>query len=138
MISGTYYEPPEKWKFDALKCRYLSYGINNSTLDFEIFEKYKGIVKTKNFLQALSECITIDDNAAIDISVDFVISPVYFHYSGYIRQTMARRLKNVKLSKQQTLRIVDGVQALISSGKTGEEFEQIHKLYLKVVENKNI
>jgi hypothetical protein len=45
---------------------------------------------------------------------------------------MARRLKSATLSKQQIKKIIKGVQSLISSGKTGEEFEQINKLYLRV------
>jgi len=131
-FSGEYYTPPNEWKFEAIKRKYLSYGVKDSNLDLEAFEQYDGIIKVKYFLQAISECVVFDDIAAVDISVDFVISPVYFHYSGYIRQTMARRLKSATLSKQQVAKIIKGVQSLISSGKTGEEFEQIHKLYLRV------
>ncbi|MBO9491831.1 hypothetical protein J7384_15840 [Endozoicomonas sp. G2_1] len=131
-LSGEYYTPPNKWQFDAIKRRYLSHGVKDSNLDIESFERYEGIIKVRYFLKAISECVVFDDPAAIDISVDFVVSPVYFHYSGYIRQTMARRLKSATLSSQQITKIIKGVQSLISSGKTGEEFEQINKLYLKV------
>ena len=132
ILSGEYYTPPNEWQFDAIKRRYLSYEIKDSYLDIASFEKYDGVIKVKYFLQAISECVVFDDLAAIDISVDFVISPVYFHYSGYIRQTMARRLKSATLSTLQVAKIIKGVDSLISSGKTGEEFEQIHKLYLRV------
>ena len=131
-LSGEYYTPPNEWQFDAIKRRYISYGVKDSNLDIESFEQYDGIIKVKYFLKAISECVVFDDLAAIDISVDFVISPVYFHYSGYIRQTMARRLKSATLSKQQVAKIIKGVDSLISSGKTGDEFKQIHKLYLRV------
>lgn len=131
-LSGEYYTPPNEWQFDAIKRRYLSYGVKDSNLDIESFDQYDGIIQVKYLLKAISECVVLDDPAAIDISVGFVISPVYFHYSGYIRQTMARRLKSATLSKQQIKKIIKGVQSLISSGKTGEEFEQINKLYLRV------
>ena len=133
-MSGDYYSPPYEWQFDSMVQMYRSLTSNKIDLevDFEYFEKFEGIVKVKQLLLFISDRIKLNDSAAISISVNFVISPVFFHYSGYIRQSMARRLKNADLSANQISQIIKGVESLIKLGKTGQEFKQIHMLYLRV------
>ena len=133
-VADDYYLPPQKWQFDSVVNLYKSLTTkrNDSGVDFSYFERYSGIIQVKTLLQFISDRIKIEDSAAIAISVEFVVPPVYFHYSGYIRQTMARRLRSAELTGYQVNKIINGVEALISSGKTGEEFKQVYKLYLSV------
>ncbi len=129
-----YYLPPPQWRYDSIVSLYKSLTSNKiiSEVDFDQFDHGSEVIRVKSLLQFISERIKLNDSAAIAISVNFVVSPVYFHYSGYIRQTMARRLRKVELSEYQVNQVINGVEDLIRNDKTGRGFEQIYKLYISV------
>ena len=132
----TYYHPPIEWSYDSIVDWYLK--INNevswqNTLSFDSIEGFTDIIRIKKALQMISFKLKEKDPGAVDICVSFVSSPVYFHYSGYIRATMARRLKSCKLSVKQKRVLTRGVEALIANKQTSHEFKEIKALYVKVV-----
>ena len=125
-----YYSTPQKWEFGSIKQLYLNNirKTQTSVVDFKKFERYEGIMKEKLLLQELSERLTLPDFGAIEVAVNFIVAPVYFYYSGHIKESMARRLKNCELSSNQVSRVVKGIDALSGSDNTGLEFKQLKKL----------
>lgn len=102
---------------------------HRSNIDFSRYDNLRGLVREKALVQDISERIKLADKAAIEVAVSFVVEQVYFHYSGYIKESMARRLKNCEaLSQDQISRIISGVASLIQSGNVGPEFGQLKKL----------
>ena len=130
-----YYNPPDDWKYAAIKDRYKALRADDVDQPGIDFHKYGGMAEiytVKYLLREISERIKLGDSAAIAIAVSFVIAPVYFHYSGYIRATMARRLRSIELDSAQKQAIMTGYQALLASGKVSFEFKEIKRLYLRV------
>lgn len=130
-MDTDYYSTPQKWKFETIKRLYLNNSSTkqSSKIDFSRYDNLSGIDREKVLLQEISERINLPDKAAIEVAVNFIGEQVYFHYSGYIKESMARRLKNCDaLSQTQISRIISGVTNLISSGNVGSEFKQLKKL----------
>ena len=131
----SYYNPPKEWSYESIVSRYLNFNNTahgDSSISFEGVEKYPELIRIKKTLHMISDELKSKDPAAIDISVSFVASPVYFHYSGYIRATMARRLKHCSLNIQQKRTLINGIERLIENRQTSHEFKEIKALYMKV------
>lgn len=81
-----------------------------------------------NTLSRLSDRIKHNDAAAIEICIGFVISPVMFCYSGYIRARMATRLKSADLTETQKHQIRKGLLKIFEAGDFNFEYNQFVKL----------
>ncbi|NVJ61072.1 MAG: hypothetical protein HWE27_11825 [Gammaproteobacteria bacterium] len=130
-----YYNPPEEWSFESIVSRYNK--INNDcgkecAISFEFVAKLPEIIRIKKALQMISLELKSEDPGAIELSVSLVASPVYFHYSGYIRATMARRLKNCSLNARQKRELIKGIDAVLANKKLSYEFKEVKALYVKV------
>ncbi len=79
-------------------------------------------------LGQLSERIKDNDEAAVAICIDFVISPVMFCYSGYIRARMANRLKSAQLTETQKHQLRKGLLNLFERDDIGIEYREFVKL----------
>lgn len=102
VFSNTYYNPPYEWQYETVKrkyCEAVSFAKAEPTISFAYLENYdSAAVKTRELLRFVSDALKKNDAGAIEICIEFVISSAYFHYSGYIRETMARRLKHCTLN----------------------------------------
>ena len=98
-METNYYLAPIKWKFEAIKRLYLNncIGKQSSNINFLKYDALCGIVREKKLLQEISTRINLPDKAAIEVAVNFIGEQVYFHYSGYIKESMARRLKHCEV-----------------------------------------
>ena len=137
-MEGEYYNPPIPWNYETIVQRYtdnISKCDWHRPVSFEALQSYSEIVRVKRALQLISEAIKENDPAAIELSIDFVLSPVYFHYSGYIRESMARRLRSCNLGEKQRKKLVSGIESLIKNSKKSYEFPEIKRLYKKAKES---
>ena len=129
---NLYYNPPLEWQYESIKNNYLSL-VKKLKLSEPIYlsklERWHGIVQVSATLLEISLGLKRKDSACVEISIRFVISPVYFHYSGFIRERMASRLKHCTLTTTQERYLVRGVEALIANKKNSCEFKEIKKLY---------
>lgn len=127
---SEYYKPPPEWRYDAIKERYERLArVLKVKAPLKIEYRYSSdLMNVKYVLLDISEGIKVNDAASIEIAADFIIAPVYFHYSGYIRTTMARRLKHPALSEAQRDRIVTGFLTIFESEKFGRECGEFVKL----------
>lgn len=140
MNSKEYYNPPDEWQYESVRKRYISIAncLNvKETIktDFEETNNRSApndLSKLKNLLWALSDGIKKNDNACIEIAIQFVIAPVYFHYSGFIRATMARRLKSVELTTGQLQKLRLGLYSLFKNHQYGSELREFINLLRKV------
>ena len=64
----------------------------------------------------------------MEVAIEFVLSDVFFHYSGYIRATMAKRLKSAGLSETAKERLRRGLLGLFSSDTFGPEHKEFARL----------
>ena len=131
----SYYNPPPKWSFESIVARYQLVNNNENweyAISFESVKKYPELIRIKKALQMISLELKSNDPGAIDICVSLVSSQVYFHYSGYIRATMARRLKSCKLTNIQVLQLVKGLEMLFENNKVSYEFKELKALLIKV------
>ncbi|MBX3727230.1 MAG: hypothetical protein KF823_15075 [Xanthomonadales bacterium] len=86
------------------------------------------MAKLKHALWDISLAVKGQDEAAIEVAMEFVLSRVFFHYSGYIRSTMARRLKGVSLSETTKERLRRGLFDIFSSDIFGPEHKEFARL----------
>ena len=129
---NLYYNPPLEWQYESIKNNYLSLVKKlkiSEPISFFKLERWDGIVQVRETLLEISLGLKRKDSACVEISIRFVISPVYFHYSGFIRERMASRLKHCTLTTTQEGYLVRGVEALIANKKNSCEFKEIKKLY---------
>jgi len=130
MKKEGYYYPPQKWTISAVRQRYELLSSSLKVKEPLLFEyPYESeLIKLKHALWAISKGIKRQDGAAIEIAIDLVISDVFFHYSGYTRATMARRLKSIALSETSKDRLRSGLLRLFSSGTFGPEHKEFARL----------
>jgi hypothetical protein len=123
MTSDRYYTPPEAWSYEQIRINYLrlasSYKVAKP-LPFE--HEGQDLSKLKQALGEISLGIKSQDPACLQLAVDFVTAPVYFHYSGYLRAGMARRLKQIPLPASHAQRLQSGLLKLFRTGKFGPEY----------------
>jgi hypothetical protein len=130
MHNETYYCPPKEWTFNEVRQRYerlaRSYRVKEP-LSLE-YPYESELIKLKHALWDISKAIKKQDSAAMEIATEFVLSDVFFHYSGYIRATMARRLKSATLSETSKERIRRGLFRLFLSDAFGPEHKEFARL----------
>jgi hypothetical protein len=130
MENDAYYCPPKEWTFTEVRQRYArlanSYRVKESPLLEYPYESE--LIKLKHALWDISGAIKKQDSAAIQIAIEFVLSDVFFHYSGYIRATMARRLKSAGLSETSKERLRKGLFRLFSLDTFGPEHKEFARL----------
>ena len=90
------------------------------------------VVTLRQTLVAISGAVVHGDRVAIQIASEFVAANVYFHYSGYIRAGMARRLKSVTLNDEQKLLIRTGLLSIFESGVYGPEYRELCGLLRRI------
>ncbi len=130
MKNDTYYFPPNAWTFSEVRQRYERLAKSFKVKDPLLLEyPYESeLIKLKHALWEISRGIKKQDGAAIEIAIEFVLSGVFFHYSGYIRATMARRLKSAGLSETAKERLRRGLFKLFSSDTFGPEHKEFARL----------
>lgn len=130
MQNDTYYCPPKEWTFAEVRQRYESLANSYRIKEPLIFEYpwESELIKLKHALWDISGAIKKQDSAATEIAIEFVMSDVFFHYSGYIRATMARRLKSAGLSETSKERLRQGLFRLFLSNTFGPEHKEFARL----------
>lgn len=130
MKNDAYYCPPNEWTFSEVRQRYERLAKSYKVKDLLPLEyPYESeLIKLKHALWEISGGIKKQDGAAIEIAIEFVLSDVFFHYSGYIRATMARRLKSAGLSETAKERLRRGLFRLFSSDTFGPEYKEFARL----------
>ncbi|MCL4678969.1 MAG: hypothetical protein KJ017_10320 [Alphaproteobacteria bacterium] len=126
----NYYNPPACWQHAALVENYLRLAKTYKVQSPLSFPEDQGLRFRQHIdtLNRLSDRIKENDAAAISICIDFVITPVMFCYSGYIRARMAARLKAAVLSETQKHHIRKGLLKIFESGDYNFEYNQFVKL----------
>ena len=125
-----YYIPPISWSYENIVNTYGKLADSLEVkipLEFVCRENHP-IFNIKNVLHEISNRLSIGDAAAIEMSKQFVIDDVYFHYSGFIRATMARRLKSVALSESDKQELRNGIYILFLNGTFGPEYKELSNL----------
>lgn len=130
MKDDAYYRPPTEWTFREIRHKYQrlasTYRVETQlSLEHSCESE---LAKVKCALQDISRGIKTQDSAAIEVAIEFVLSDVFFHYSGHIRATMARRLKSAGLSEAANERLRRGLLKLFSSGTFGPEHKEFARL----------
>lgn len=130
MQNEAYYCPPREWTFSEVRLRYerlcSSYEVKEPLLLQYPYESE--LAKLKHALWDISSAVKGQDSAAIEVAMEFVFSRVFFHYSGYIRSTMARRLKGVTLPEAAKERLRRGLFNIFSSDIFGPEHKEFARL----------
>ncbi|RCU51623.1 hypothetical protein DU002_03900 [Corallincola holothuriorum] len=101
-------------------------------ISFDGVSKTSPSVSSKHALWAISHAVAKGDEAAIKIAKQFVLADVYFHYSGFIRATMARRLKSANLSLHDREELREGLYKLFYSGQFGPEYKEFCRLLRRI------
>lgn len=130
MQNDAYYCPPVKWSLAEVRQRYARLASSYKVADpLSLEYPYESdLIKLKYALWDISAAIKRRDDAAIEIAIEFVLSDVFFHYSGYIRAGMARRLKSAGLPETANERLRRGLLRLFSSGSFGPEHKDFARL----------
>lgn len=130
MENDAYYCPPKEWTFAEVRQRYARLGSSYRVKEPLLLEyPYESeLIKLKHALWDISGAIKMQDSAATEIAIEFVLSDVFFHYSGYIRATMARRLKSAGLSETSKERLRKGLFRLFSLDTFGPEHKEFARL----------
>lgn len=134
----SYYQVPERWRAKNLTADYRArcarLGIpaseavdrrRASSQSYDLFDAHDVILN-------LCDLAAAGDAAATEIAVEFVLSEVYFFYSGFARSRAARRLRRAPLTKTQIGSLQDGIIGLLEKGHTGQEIREFVRLLKKV------
>ena len=86
----------------------------------------------KATLSRICDGIKVNDKACIEIATQYIELRYIGSYSGYLRQKMARLLKNAELTDNQRDRLIRHIEALIAKKEFTNEFKEYSKLYKKI------
>jgi len=75
-----------------------------------------------------------NDDACIELAIRYIELNYIGSYSGFIREKLARALKNVSLTTSRTQRLVTHVETLVKEKKCLQEFGEYKKLLRKINE----
>ena len=121
------YNSEGKWSLENVQERYrelriLLGGAEGFALEPRTYTNQKGAKWIYNIIDAVADGIQLEDNACIELAVDYINDNVMDSTTGYIRERIARSLRHVELTEDQKKR-------LASSFLMQLEHQDLHKEY---------
>jgi hypothetical protein len=89
-------------------------------------------------LYRVADGIGAGDAACIEIAVRFIELRYIGSYSGYIRQLLARRLKQARLSPDQADRLHAHFSSLVLSDERTQEYKEYLPLWRNIVDDRRM
>jgi hypothetical protein len=83
-------------------------------------------------LHRVGDGILEGDSACVEIAVRYIVLRYIGSYSGFLRQTLARRLKHATLNEDQRRRLCTHFAQLVIDGERTDEFREYVKLWRKI------
>lgn len=118
------YHVPDKWRKTPIEERYNTLCQKwkfKGTLEIDPHYDMYG-EHPFGILKAISESIKKNDNAAIELAIDFIVTPILFSSSGFIKQSMARRLKTTPLEESDKEKLRIGLLDILYHRDYGHEY----------------
>jgi hypothetical protein len=85
-------------------------------------------------LHRICDGVRENDDACIELAIRYIELNYIGSYSGFIREKLARALKNVSLTASRTQRLVKHFDTLVKENKCLPEFAEYKKLLRKLNE----
>lgn len=145
LLNCEVYEPiPRGWKHWEIADRHRELGgtfevklTQDKLVPFWAFYAERPWRASVEVLGQVCEGIKVDDQACIEIAIQYLELNHFASYSGHVRQRMASLLKNTYLSKTQKRRIIKWHLSLRQRREFLTEYREIYKLAKKLSENDN-
>ena len=130
------YDPNEAWSIDKVMERYrkLSQQLGR-TEDFDLQPKSSSQgSKTRvfNIMDSVTDGIEFNDKACIELSVNYIEANVMTSYSGYIRERMARKLRQVELTDNQKQRLATTFIRHLNNRSLYQEYRTYIRLFKSI------
>jgi len=139
-----YHGVPKGWSKDEILKAHKSLG-GAFSIDGEIVtepgapaylpDRYNWL-QYRATLYRVNEGVKANDIACIELSIRYIELNYIGSYSGFIREKLARALKNATLTESQTGRLKEHFQNLINRHECFQEFREYKKLFDKLGINK--
>jgi hypothetical protein len=133
-----YYEIPQPWRAASLIADYRARCARLGIAASPDVEWYRPGARANELFAALEVILNLcalsagGDAAATQITVAFVLSDVYFFYSGFARSHAARRLRRAPLTASQIEALRDGIIGMLEQGRSGQEMREFVRLLRKL------
>jgi hypothetical protein len=133
-LPSAYHEVPAEWSATRVIETYArlanSFHVHTpSDLAIRVVHPF---IQSKHALYRLSDAVKSQDQAAIWLSAQFLASDVYFSGSGYLKSSIARRLKSAALDEQTRDIVRQGALSLWREGMYRQEWREYRALLRRV------
>ena len=111
-VIGHYdYNPEGNWSLASVQKKYIELrNLLGSEDRFELVPKTYtnsgGITWIYNIMDTVADGVKLNDKACIELSIGYIEDNIMGTYTGYIRESMARSLKNATLTDLQKNRLI--------------------------------
>ena len=131
------YNAEGKWSVDSVRARYrdLKYrfgGSDDFVLEPRTYANPVGITWVYNIMDTVADGVRIGDAACIELSIDYLKDNVMGSTTGYIRERMARALKQAELTNGQKQRLSEIFMTQLRHRRILMEFREYSRLFRRI------
>ncbi|VAW71131.1 hypothetical protein MNBD_GAMMA10-1649 [hydrothermal vent metagenome] len=128
------YNPEGKWSVKNVQKRYNDlakrYKIKNQVTPMPCTHTNKdGFTWVYNIMDSIAKNLEINDKAYTQLAIEYIADNVMGSTTGYIRETLARKLRRVDLSENQKLMLINIFLVQLKSGKILKEYKEYIRLF---------
>lgn len=129
------YNSEGKWSVENVLKRYdVLKSIHTPAKDFELkprihTDSNRGITWIYHIMNSVGDGILLGDQACVELAIQFIQDDVMDSHTGYIRERLARALKNIALSDIQKKKITQTFMNQLKTGNMYKEFGEYIKLF---------
>ena len=131
------YNPEGKWSVESVKTRYRELslslgGVAGFQPEPRKHTNQRGASWTYNIMESVVDGIRLGDMACIQLSIEYIHDGEMGSTTGYIRERMARALRNASLTKNQKAELAKIFLGMLESDKIYKEFKEYTRLFKRI------
>jgi hypothetical protein len=128
------YNSEGKWSLESVQEKYaelrtLLGGAEGFILEPRTYTNPKGAKWTYNVMDAVADGIQLEDNACIELAVEYINDNVMDSTTGYIRERIARSLRHASLTEGQKQRLAEAFLKQLEHQDLHKEFKEYIRLF---------
>ncbi len=131
------YNPEGKWSVESVQAKYWELclslgGVSGFEPQPRKHTNHNGTTWIYNVMDSVVDGVQLGDKACVQISIEYIQDNDMRSTTGYIRERMARALRNCELSNKQKSQLADTFIKQLESKRIYKEFREYCRLFKKI------
>ena len=128
------YNPEGKWSVESVQNRYRKLslevgGVGGYQPEPNVYTNPGGTTWIYNIMESVVDGIQLGDMACVQLSIEYIQDNIMGPTTGYIRERMARALRNSELTNDQKKQLANIFLNMLHSGQLLKEFREYCRLF---------